>query len=77
MRIVSNPEQVCVEHALEYWAGLLLYAREHSDPCVKDERPCTCRACEELNASCLRAFAIAAAGPSPADHEGFKILLAS
>ena len=62
MRIVSNPEQVCFDHALEYWTGLLDYWRETSVTCVKED---------------LRACAIAAAGPSPADHEHFSIRLAS
>jgi hypothetical protein len=41
MRIVSNPEHVCFDHALEFWTGLLVYAREHSDPRVKHERLCS------------------------------------
>jgi hypothetical protein len=32
MKIVSNPDQVCLEHALEFWTGLLVYARNRSDP---------------------------------------------
>jgi len=77
MRIVSNPEHVCFDHAVEFWTGLLDYARDTSVTCVKEEQFCTCRACEELSASFLRATAIAAAGPSPADHEHFSIRLAS
>ena len=77
LRIVSNPEQVCLEHALEFWTGLLDYVREHSEPCVKHEGTCTCRSCEELCASYLRASAVAAAGPSPQDHERIQIRLAS
>jgi hypothetical protein len=77
MRIVSNPDQVCFEHAMEFWTGLILHARDTEDICVKQERLCTCRACEELSASYLRASAIAAAGPAPQDHEYFSIRLAS
>ncbi len=77
MKIVSNPEDVCFEHALEFWTGLLVYARDHLDACVKHERLCTCPSCEELSASAWRALAIAAAGPSPGDHERFQIRLAS
>ena len=77
MRIVSNPEEVCLEHALEFWTGLLVYVRDRSAPCVKDERLCTCPACEESSASILRAIAIAAAGPSPREDESFSIRLAS
>lgn len=77
MKIVSNPQDVCFEHALEFWTGLLLYARDRSEPCVKRERLCTCRSCEELSMSSRRAIAIAAAGPSPRDGERFRIRLAS
>jgi hypothetical protein len=77
MRIVSIPEQVCFDHAMEFWTGLIDYARDTSDTCVKQERVCTCRACEELNASYLRASAIAFAGPPPQDREDFSIRLAS
>jgi hypothetical protein len=77
MTIVSNPEQVCLEHALEFWHGLLVYARDRSDNCVKHERLCACQSCEDLAAPSLRAVAIAAAGPSPRSHERFQIRLAS
>jgi hypothetical protein len=77
MKIVSNPEQVCFEHALEFWNGLLVCAKDHSDPCVPHERLCTCRSCEELSAPDLRAIAIEAAGPSPGDHAHFPVRLAS
>jgi hypothetical protein len=78
MTIVSNPEVVCREHGLEFWTGLLGYARDRrEDLCVKNEGLCTCWSCEELGASHLRATAIAAAGPSPWDHERFRIRLAS
>ena len=30
MRIIANPGQVCSEHALEFWTGLLVYAKDHS-----------------------------------------------
>ena len=79
MKIVSNPEQVCFEHALEFWTGLLDYARKRSNPHVQHEHEqlCTCQSCEELSASSLRAIAIAAAGPSPSDDERFPMRLAS
>jgi len=75
--IVSNPEQVCLQHALEFWTGLLAYARDRRDACVKDHELCTCPLCEESSASYLRAAAISAAGPSPRKHERFQIRLAS
>jgi hypothetical protein len=76
-RIVSNPEQVCLAHAVEFWTGVLVYAMDRSDPCVKNERLCSCRLCEEHSRASLRVSAIAAAGPSPQDHERFRIRLAS
>jgi hypothetical protein len=60
--IVSCPEKVCFEHALEFWTGLLVYARDVS---------------EDAKASHLRVAAIAAVGPSPGDHANFSIRLAS
>ena len=77
MKIVSNPEQVCIEHALEFWTGLLAYAKDRTEPCVKHERVCTCWSCEESSAAYRRALAVAAAGPSPQDHDRFSIRLAS
>jgi hypothetical protein len=61
MKIPTNPEQVCFEHALEFWAGVVGYAKDHSEPCVKHEALCTCWSCDELSASYLRAIDIAAA----------------
>ena len=77
MKIVSNPEQVCLEHALEFWTGLLEYVRGRSEPCVKHEGSCTCRSCEELSASHRRTTAIAAAGPSRHEYERLPIRRAS
>ena len=76
-KIVSTPEQVCLEHALEFWSGLLAYATDRSEPCVTHEGVCTCRSCQESSASYRRASAIAAAGPPPRDVERFPIRLAS
>jgi hypothetical protein len=75
--IIATPSRVCSEHALEFWTGLLVYARGRSGPCVKHETLCDCVACEELGVSRLRAFAIASVGPSPGDHVGFAMPLAS
>jgi hypothetical protein len=33
--IVSNAEHVCLAHAIEFWTGLLGYARNHRGCCVK------------------------------------------
>jgi hypothetical protein len=32
MKIVSNPEQVCFEHAMEFWTGLLDHVGDRGDP---------------------------------------------
>lgn len=63
MQIVSNPERVCLEHALEFWTGLLVYAKDHSDPD------------EGLRSPDRRAIAVA--GPSPRDEDHVQIRLAS
>jgi hypothetical protein len=76
MKIVAIPENVCFEHAVEFWTGLLVYARDQAG-CVKYERLCSCRACEESRMRDLRAAAIAAAGPRPPVAERFRIRLAS
>jgi hypothetical protein len=62
MQIVSNPERVCLEHALEFWTGLLVYAKDHSDPREGSRAP-------ERRAI--------AAGPSPRDEDHVQIALAS
>jgi hypothetical protein len=77
MKIISNPDYVCFQHALEFWNGLMSYARDRSGLCVKQERMCACPACDEVRASQRRAFAIASAGPSPGDHEDLAMRLAS
>jgi hypothetical protein len=77
MTIVSNPSEVCFEHALEFWTGLLAYTRDRSGPCVKYEMPCTCPVCEDLSEARLRKAAIASVGPSPGDHVNFPVRLAS
>jgi hypothetical protein len=75
--IIANPSRVCLEHALEFWTGLLGYARGRSEPCVKDERLCARPVGEAIEAARVRAFAILSVGPSPGDHVDFQIPLAS
>ena len=77
--IVANPPRVCLEHAVEFWTGLLGYTQGRSSACacVKDTMQCACAACEELAASQVRTFAISGARPSPGDHENFAMRLAS
>jgi hypothetical protein len=84
--IVSNPVHVCLEHAIEFWTGLLVYARDNRHCCLKLEQLCACPSCEDerLATSHLRALAAiyAAAPPSnqevmpPSDHEHSPIRLA-
>jgi hypothetical protein len=76
-KIVGTLEQVCADHATEFWTGLLAYVRDRAAFCVKQERFCTCRSCKEFSEVGLRAVAIAVAGPSPPDPECFPIRVAS
>ena len=75
--IIANPSRVCLEHAVEFWTGLLDYTRVRVEPCVKYEGVCACPACERMEAARVRAFAILSVGPSPGDHVDFQISLAS
>jgi hypothetical protein len=77
MTIISTPDRVCAEHALEFWSGLLEYTRGRSAPCVKADQVCACPLCEERGAQHLRASAIKSVGPSPGDHVGFTMPIAS
>ena len=74
---MSTPEEVCLEHALEFWTGLLVCAAHPLEPCVKHERLCGCRLCEELSAFYRRTVAIAVCGLSPGRGEDFPVRLAS
>jgi hypothetical protein len=74
--IIANPHRVCLEHATEFWTGLLDYTRERSG-CVKDHTLCECRGCEDHASGRERSLAISSVGPSPGDHVDFAIALAS
>jgi len=76
IRIVAVPEHVCFDHAVEFWHGLMVYARDNSG-CVKYERLCFCTRCEESRMRDLRAAAIAVAGPAPRVRERVRMRLAS
>jgi hypothetical protein len=73
--LAATPFAQSWEHGLEFWTGLLGYVLYPLDPCVKHERVCTCRSCEDLCASGRRVRAIAAAGPSPRDRGSFSLCL--
>jgi hypothetical protein len=75
--IIANPHRVCLEHATEFWTGLLAYTRGRSGPCVKADTVCACAACADAETSRVRSSAISSAGPSPGDHVDFQIAIAS
>lgn len=77
MTIVATPDHVCVEHALEFWSGLLEYARGRSALCVRNDEVCFCPLCEEHATQQLRACSIKSVGPSPGDHVEFEMPIAS
>jgi hypothetical protein len=64
MKIPSNPERVCAQHAAEFWTGLLTFVGGRSGA-------------SDVSASEQRAVAIAAAGPAPGAGERLQIALAS
>jgi hypothetical protein len=67
--IPANPSSVCLEHAVEFWTGLLTYARqrsEHSSEPLKTHAACAI--CKELSATRARAIdAVDVADPAPAE----------
>ena len=76
--IPANPAPVCLEHALEFWTGLLTYAREHSELSEPLETHATCAVCRELSEARARAMAaIDAAGPPPQHAAREPLRLAS
>jgi hypothetical protein len=75
--IIANPPRVCLDHAIEFWTGLLTYTRSRSGVCVKDVQECACPLCEALTAEQARHLALVSARRSPGDHEDFAIGLAS
>ena len=75
--IIATTPRVCLEHALEFWTGLLAYTRGRSGACVKNQEECSCPLCAELAAEQMRRAAIASTRRSPGDHEAFTIRLAS
>jgi hypothetical protein len=65
--IPANPSAVCLEHAVEFWTGLLTYAREHSEHAEPLKTHAACAICKELSAVRTRTMdAAGAAGPAPA-----------
>ena len=65
--IPANPSPVCLEHAVEFWTGLLTYAREHSEQAEPLKTHAACAICNELSAARARTMdAVDVAGPAPA-----------
>ena len=64
--IPANPGAVCLEHALEFWTGLLTYVRaQQSEPSEPLASHATCAVCKELSASRVQTIAaVEAAGPA-------------
>jgi len=77
VKILSSPDAVCVDHAVEFWSGLLVFAHDRAGPCTRDEQVCSCRLCQEMSEASLRALAIAAAGAASPEHARFEMRLAS
>lgn len=77
MQILSSPDAVCIDHAVEFWTGLLVFSHDRAGPCMRHEQVCSCRLCQEMSEASLRALAIAAAGPASPENARFQIRLAS
>jgi len=66
-QIPAHPAQVCLQHAVEFWTGLLTYAREqHSEPSETSASHATCAVCMELTAARNRMMAATDAAGHPA-----------
>lgn len=76
MKVVANPENVCFDHALEFWRGLLAFARDSKKSRTKPDRLYSQRR-EVTGAARRRAIAIAYAGPPPGARDPAPIRLAS
>ena len=51
LRIPSIPAEVCRAHAIEFWTGLMAYAKQdRSDFCEHDQPPSLCATCNESSA---------------------------
>lgn len=67
VKIPSNPGQVCLTHALEFWTALFDVVKQRAVPVEAREVPCACGACNELTQARLLSAAAADRFPqSPA-----------
>jgi hypothetical protein len=77
MKIVSSPDTVCFDHAMEFWTGPLVFAQDRAELCITHDQLCSCPACREIGGLSVRARAIAAAGPPPPLRERVRLRRAS
>jgi hypothetical protein len=64
--IPAIPSPVCLEHAVEFWTGVLAYARQHAEHAEPMKTHATCAICKELSAARARTIGAAvAAVPTP------------
>ncbi len=68
IEIPANPSPVCLEHAVEFWTGLLTYARQRSEHSAEPLKThAACAICKELSAARARTMdAVDVAGLAPA-----------
>ena len=77
MNIISNPGRVCIDHAVEFWTGVLAYSHARAGVCIKADEVCSCPRCLEMAEAFVKQEALKTAKASPGDHEDFRIGLAS
>jgi hypothetical protein len=53
-QIPSIPHDVCGTHAIEFWSGLVAFARNRAESIESHEPLCLCWACNQLSASRMR-----------------------
>jgi hypothetical protein len=69
VRIPSIPDFVCHEHAVEFWTGLVAYAKECLVDAEQQEHPPSlCWTCNQLSAERALSKAATAAGPPPREE---------
>lgn len=64
-RIPALQSEVCREHAIEFWTGLMAYAKEARDHSEREEQeePCHCWTCNQLSAPKAPSITADAVGP--------------
>jgi hypothetical protein len=77
MTIISTPSRVCVDHAIEFWTGVLGYSHARAGVCIRNEKECTCPRCVEMAEEFAKAAALLRVAPSRADRADFAIGIAS